>query len=197
MRNLVVFAVVASTLSCVAGAASAAVLPPSIHRPPAGAGTEAEQPGAPSAGPVREGMQTDVDLGSGFRDTYGLGVEARLGYATSNGAYFGGAVQYFAGNTVNAESAHATFLGAEAAYKIFPTTDKRWEIRPYVFGGPAFVTTVTPYPLTTISRTALALQPGLVGAYHFGNGFLQIDARYFVTPAPTTVAVFGGAGLAF
>lgn len=193
MRKAVFLGVTAVCLS-VAGAAGAVDFPRSINDRPAGPGTE--RPGAPRPYRVTPGVQADVSLGSGFSDTYGLGVDGRVGYAMANGIYVGGAASYFGGRSIQNQSAHAAFIGGELGYKIFPTRDARWEIRPYVFAGPAFVTTVSDVPLTE-SKTSLAVQPGVLGAYHFGDAFLQVDARYFMTPTPTTLAIFAGAGLAF
>lgn len=193
MRISFVLAAAASILTF-AGVASAADIPSSITQPPAGPGTE--QPYGPKREAVREGLQADANLGTGFSSTYGLGVDGRIGYALSNGIYLGGEVSYFAGQSIGDQSSHAAFLGGEIGYKIFPTDDRRWEIRPYVFTGPAFVTTVTS-PTLSESKTSFALQPGIVGAYHFGDMFLQADARYLLAPSPTTLAVFVGAGLAF
>ncbi|MGQ4828119.1 hypothetical protein, partial [Enterococcus faecalis] len=81
-----------------------------------------------------------VEVGSGFSDTYGFGAAVRIGYAFRDGLYLGGRADYFVGQSLDNNTAHAAFVGGEAGYKFFAT--RRWEIRPYAFAGPAFITTV-------------------------------------------------------
>jgi hypothetical protein len=61
------------------------------------------------------------------------------------------------------------------------------------------VTQVSAQPAVVLveSQTSLALQPGVLGMYHFGNAFIGGDAHYMVTPAPNTLAVMATAGLGF
>jgi hypothetical protein len=194
MRIAVACIIVGSAvvLPCLAGAAE---VPRSIKEPPKGAGTEQPTPrGEPR---VREGVSASASIGSGFSDTYGLGVGARAGYSFSDGLYAGGALEYFAGHTVNDETAHAMFLGGEIGYEIFLTRDGRWELMPFVFAGPAFVKTVQAAPFATVSQTTFAIQPGLLTAYRFGNAYVGGEARGLVTPSPTALAVLASAGLSF
>lgn len=174
--------------------AGAVNLPRSINTPPRVAGTEQVTAPGRAAG-YREGIEGGVGLGTGFSQPYGLGIAGRLGYTFDNGIYAGGDVQYFAGNTVNDQSAHATFVGGELGYEFFPSTHV--EVRPYAFVGPAFITQVSANPLVVQSQTSFALQPGVVATYHFGQAFVGGDAHYMVTPAPNALAVMATAGLGF
>jgi hypothetical protein len=131
------------------------------------------------------GPQAEGNIGSGF-GTYGLGYGARLGYTLDSGVYLGGDVEHFQGGTAPGAGPPITFVGGEVGLKIFPSY--RFEIRPYGFAGAA---------IPSGGRSTLAIQPGVVGAYHFGRAFVDVDARYFATPAPTAFAVMGGAGLSF
>jgi len=179
---------------------------PSINAPPSGPGTEA--PGAVPGQQVIQGFEGSAQVGAGFTDTYGLGLGARVGYtmnltgvrtAIPIGAYVGGAITYYFGHNVTTdvqdESSHAWFLGGEGGVKIFPAP--RLEVRPYVFLGPAFIKQVEDNPFRSESKTRFAVQPGLLGAYHFGNAFLSAEARFHVTPDPTAFTLMGGAGWGF
>jgi hypothetical protein len=170
---------------------------PSLNTPPAGPGTEA-RPGTPSRPPnIVEGWQGAVQLGGGFTDTYGFALGARAGYTFLHGVYVGGAVTHYFGNSVDTvtgtQSAHATFLGGELGYEFYPTM--HWEIRPYVFFGPSWITTVQPGSGFTESRTRLALQPGALVAYHFSNVFISAEAKVHATPDPTALTLLAGAGI--
>jgi hypothetical protein len=180
--------------------ASAAVdLPHSVTEPPRGAGTEQPTPARPTEGRVREGSEVSIQAGAGFTDTYGFGLGARYGYTFRQGIYVGAAGTYYWGNSVTTntgkESAHAGFFGAEVGYKFFP--EASWEIRPYVFGGPAFIREVNTTPFFTDSKTRFAVQPGILGAYHFGPAYITAEARLHATPSPTALTLLGGAGLSF
>jgi hypothetical protein len=174
--------------------ARAVDLPRSINAPPQGAGTE-QMIGPGQAAGYRPGIEASASLGTGFSETYGLGVGGRVGYTFQDGIYAGGAAQYYAGHSVADQQAHATFIGAEIGYKLYPTT--QLEVRPYAFAGPAFVTQVSTNPVAINSQTTIALQPGVVAQYHFGNAFLGADAHYMVTPAPNAIAVMADAGFGF
>lgn len=181
-----------------AGAQAQPVVPNSINAPAAGPGTEAP-PAARTYARVVEGYSASIQLGSGFTDTYGFGLGGRFGYTFRNGIYAGANVTHYFGRSVTTatgdESAHATFVGAEGGYKIFPAP--AWEIRPYVMLGPAFITTVDAVPFRKESVTRFAVQPGLLAAYHFGSAFLSAEAKYHVTPSPAAFTILGGAGLGF
>lgn len=172
--------------------ARAADLPRSINAPPSGPGTERV---TPTGRAVREGVEASAGLGSGFADTYGLGLEGRVGYTFHQGVYAGGDVQYFVGHTINDNQAHATFVGGDLGYKFFPS--RRVEIRPYAFVGPAWITQVSNTPFQVISKVDLAVQPGVLAEYHFGDVFVGGDARYLLTPGPNTLAVLASAGFGF
>ncbi|MGH7269745.1 MAG: hypothetical protein ACREJ3_04880, partial [Polyangiaceae bacterium] len=155
-----------------------------------------EVPDADVNGPgFGAGAEGAIGIGSGFSDTYGVALEARVGYSLGSGLYVGGAASYFMGQTVNTESAHATFLGGEVGYKYFATS--RLEIRPYVFVGPAFVTQVSVAPFFVASKTDLAIQPGATVTLHLGRAFIGADARWLVTPAPNTLAILASGGVGF
>jgi hypothetical protein len=146
-----------------------------------------------------EGYEGSIQLGSGFIDTYGFAMGARFGYTFPAGIYAGASTTYYFGNEVTleggSESAHAAFVGGEAGYKIFP--ERQWEIRPYVFAGPAFIREVQEAPFRSESKTRFGIQPGLLTAYHFGQAFLSAEAKAHITPEPTALTVVGGAGLGF
>ncbi len=170
-------------------------LPSSINSPPAGPGTA--EMGPQGVVSVHPGMEASVGLGTGFADTYGLGIQGRVGYTFHNGVYLGGAGQYFLGHSINDQQAHAAFIGGEAGYKFFPVSEL--EIRPYAFLGPSFITQVSnnPAPVSSFSRADLALQPGILGTYHFGDAFVGGDAHVMLFPAPNTVAVMATGGMGF
>jgi hypothetical protein len=150
------------------------------------AGTpEREQAGVVVGSGIHPGTQLEGNFGSGFSDTYNIGFGGRLGFTTSSGIYLGGNVEHFVGRDVIG-APHTTFFGGEAGLKLFPTY--RLELRPYGFLGA---------DIPSNGTTQLAFHPGLVAAYHFGQGFIDVDGRFFATPGPTTFAVLGGAGLAF
>lgn len=134
---------------------------------------------------IAPGPQAEGNIGTGF-GTYGFGYGARLGYTLDNGVYLGGAVEHFNGGDIPGASPPVTFLGGEVGIKIFPSY--RFEVRPYGFLGAE---------LPAGGGSAFAFQPGVVGAYHFGRAFVDVDARYFATPGPSAVAIMGGAGLSF
>jgi hypothetical protein len=175
--------------------AAAAEVPRSINEPPRGPGTE--RPAGPPQRRVREGVSASANVGSGFSDTYGLGVGARAGWSFPNGIYAGGAIEYFAGHTVNNQMAHATFLGGEVGYEVFLTRDGRWELMPFVFGGPAFVKTVQTAPFIVETQTSFGIQPGLLTQYRFGNAFIGGEVRGMVTPSPAGLALLASAGMSF
>jgi hypothetical protein len=150
--------------------------------------------------PYKPGLQAEAGLGTGFSSTYGLGVGGDVGYTWSQGIIAGGALEYFQGQTVNEQSSHAMFIGGEAGYRIFPS--RKIEVRPYAFVGPAFITTVSPSANpnqpNVVSKTDLAVQPGVKVQYHFGDAFfVGGDAHYMLTPSPNTLALMATAGLVF
>jgi hypothetical protein len=184
----------AATLGFSSTRAHAQVLPQSINAPPAGAGTERAAP--PGAAPtIQPGIEASAGLGSGFADTYGLGFEGRVGYTFKNGIYAGGGAQYYVGQTVNDQTAHAAFVGGEVGYKLYPTA--RVEVRPYLFGGAAFITQVRSSPVSVVPTNGVAVQPGVTATYHFGDAFIGGDARYMAIPSPNTIAIMANAGLGF
>ncbi len=162
--------------------------------PPSGPGTEKSPTGLEKPG-LHQGFEGSVGIGSGFSDTYGLAMEGRLGYSFEPGIYAGGAISYFIGQTVDSQSAHATFLGGELGYKYYPTP--RIEIRPYVFMGPAFITQVNISPFFVASKTDFAVQPSGMVMYHAGDAFVGADVRWLVTPSPNTLAVLASGGIGF
>lgn len=179
--------------------AQGASFPPATNAPPAGPGTEAPRQTRAAGVRAIEGWQGAVQLGSGFVDTYGLAMGARVGYTFPSGIYAGAGVSHYFGNTVTTTTgdvgANATFVGAEGGYELFPT--RHWEVRPYVFVGPAFIRTVQAVPFASESVTRFAVQPGLLGAYHFGNIFVSAEAKVHITPTPNALTLFGGAGMGF
>jgi hypothetical protein len=169
--------------------------PEGLNTPPTGPGTERVAPGRPPY--VRPGIEGGVGLGTGFSSTYSVGMEARVGYTFRNGIYGGGALQYFAGTSIANQSNHATFIGGELGYKVF--TDRHFEIRPYFFLGPSFITQVRSLNniVAVDSSTSFAVQPSVLLMYHFGQAFVGADGRWLVTPSPATFAVFASGGIGF
>jgi hypothetical protein len=187
-------------MSTAASAATASTptepAPSGLNTPPAGAGTappEGQQ--AVRVGGLRPGPEGGVGLGTGFSSTYSVGMEARVGYTFRDGIYGGAALQYFAGTSVNGNSNDATFVGGEIGYKVFATN--RFEIRPYVFLGPSFITQVQGNPFFKDSNTSFAVQPSVLLMYHFGHAFVGGDGRWLVTPTPATFALFASGGISF
>jgi hypothetical protein len=104
----------------------------------------------------------------------------------------GGNVQGYWGNSSGDQRAHATFFGAELGYKFFPIA--ALEVRPYVFGGPAFISQVS--STSENSKTSFAVQPGALVSYRLGQAFVGADGRIMATPTPNSAALMliGGAG---
>jgi len=179
MRRTHAFALALPTLTCAvlaSGAARGAEL--------VVAGTP-EHEGVVVGTGIHPGVQIEGNIGSGFSDLYNVGFGGRLGYTTGPGIYLGGNAEHFIGRDAIG-SPHNTLLGGEAGLKIFPTY--RLEVRPYAFAGAE---------IPSNGSTQLAVAPGVVAAYHFGQAFIDVDGRYLVTPSPETFMLLGGAGLGF
>ena len=118
---------------------------------------------------------------------YGVGVGGRIGGTFDNGVYLGGSFTWYTTN--------ASFVGGELGYKFWP--GYRWELRPYVFMGPAFLRVGN----EGFGRRAdqpdvvFAFQPGFLAAYHFGAAYISAEGRAYVTPNPGALALFGGVGV--
>jgi hypothetical protein len=179
IRTLATTLVAANALTV--GAASAADRS-DFRDPPRGAGTEVGVSRSYYPVRVHEGTQIAGFLGVG----YGVGVGGRLGYAFASGVYAGGSFTFFEGN--------ASFLGGELGYKFFP--GYRWELQPYIFAGPAFVRVGDSGFGRPDAATVLAVQPGLLGAYHFGTAFISAEMRGYIAPNPGALAFLGGLGVA-
>ena len=149
--------------------------------PPRGAGTEIGYTHPGDAYRVYEGTELAGFIGGG----YGLGVGGRIGYAFYSGVYAGGSFTYYSEN--------ASFLGAELGYKFFP--GYHWELRPYVFAGPAFIRIGDTGFGRPNADTVLAVQPGILAAYRFGQAFVFGELRAYMTPNPGALAGFGGMGI--
>jgi len=128
-----------------------------------------------------------VELGGYAGVGYGVGAGGRIGGTFDPGVYLGGAFTYYTGN--------AAFLGGELGYKFWP--GYRWELRPYVFVGAAFLRVGDDgfgrHP--NDSDVVLAFQPGFLGAYHFGAAFVSAEGRVYVAPNPGALAFLGGVGV--
>ncbi len=149
------------------------------------AGTPEHEDSGVVVGGLHPGAQLEINGGSGFSDAYNIGFGGRLGFTMESGLYLGGNVEHFVGRDV-AGSPHTTFVGGEVGLKLFPSY--RWELRPYGFAGAEIPSNGT---------SQLAIAPGLVAAYHFGQGFVDVDGRYLATPNPTGFMLLGGGGIAF
>jgi hypothetical protein len=171
-----------ATLAVVTGATAARAEVAAWREPPRGAGSEigVTHPGDPYR--VYEGTEIGAFVGGGHG---GLGLGGRIGYAFNSGVYAGGAYTFYTEN--------ASVLGGELGYKFFP--GYHWELRPYVFAGPAFIGVGDRGFGRSTTETVLAVQPGVIGAYRFGNAFLSAELRTYLTPDPGAVTAFGGAGL--
>jgi hypothetical protein len=175
-----------TTLAAIAYANVAAADPASpLDEAPRGAGTQTDTGRVRDAQRVHEGPEAGGSLGTGFSSVYGVGVGGRLGYTFPSGIYLGGAFTQFVGSLPRS----ASFLGAEAGYKLFPSY--HWELRPYAFLGPAVI------DRGDGGQVAFAVQPSMLGAYHFGPWFISADARLYALPEPKTLALFAGAGAGF
>src|SRR5262249_39928493 len=115
----------------------------------------------------------------------GFGIGGRVGYAFYSGVYAGGAFTIY--------TDRSAFLGGEVGYKFFP--DYHWELRPYLFAGPAFIGAGSSRFGRVHPAADFAVQPGLLGAYRFGPAFISGELRAYVNPDPGALAVFGGAGV--
>jgi len=158
---------------------------PPLDEAPRGAGTQTDTGRLGDTQRVYQGPEAGGALGTGFSNVYGVGIGARIGYTLSSGIYLGGAFTQFVGSLPKS----ASFLGAEAGYKLFPSS--HWELRPYVFAGPAVI------DRGGGGDVGLALQPSILGAYHFGPWFISADARVYALPDPETLALFLGGGAGF
>jgi hypothetical protein len=174
-------ALLAAIVMSFAGSA-AALNDDTLREPPRGAGTETGEGRLGDAERVHDGVQMAGLLGVG----YGVGVGGRVGYAFRPGVYAGGAFTFY--------SANATFVGGEVGYKLF--LGPRWELEPYVFVGPAFVRAGDGGFGRGVAATVWGIQPGFIGAYHFGPAFVLAEMRAYVTPNPGALALFGGIGVA-
>jgi hypothetical protein len=172
-------ALLATAASTVASGALADTY--SWRDPPRGAGTERGYTRPGDAYRVYEGTEMAGFIGGG----YGLGVGGRVGYAFHTGLYAGGAFTYY--------TEHASFLGGELGYKFFP--GYHWELRPYVFAGPAFIRVGNTGFGRPSAETVLGFQPGFLAAYRFGPAFISGEVRAYVTPNPGALAALGGAGI--
>jgi len=130
-----------------------------------------------------QGVEVEGYAGAG----YGIGAGARLGTTVVPDVYLGGAFTYYTGNAV--------FLGGELGYKFWP--GRRWELRPYLFMGPAFarVSDEGFGRRPGQSEVLLAFQPGFIGAYHFGPAYLAMEGRAYVAPNPGALVLLGGVGV--
>jgi len=134
-----------------------------------------------------EGYHRGVEVGGYAGVGYGVGVGGRVGGTFEPGVYLGGAFTFYSGN--------AAFLGVELGYKFWP--GYRWELRPYVFMGPAFVRVGDEGFGRRPDQpdVVLAFQPGFLAAYHFGPAFVSMEGRAYVAPNPGALAFLGGVGV--
>ncbi len=165
---------------------------------PSGAGTDEVDSAGHRLGIV-PGWEASGELGTGFSDTYGLGIAGRVGYTLPIGVYLGGQVQAYWGETYGSQNAHATFLGGEVGYKLYPLPNalNGLELRPYVFAGPAFISASTSEAPFVRSKTGFAIQPGALAVIHLGPAFVGADVRLLTTPSPFGAALLGSAGAGF
>jgi hypothetical protein len=136
-----------------------------------------------STSPYRTGAEMAGYAGVG----YGVGVGGRIGATTVPGVYLGGSFTYY--------TANATFVGGELGYKFWP--GDRWELRPYVFLGPAFLRVGDDGfgRRADQPRVVFGFQPGFLAAFHFGPAYISGEGRVYVTPNPGALAFLGGVGV--
>jgi hypothetical protein len=173
-------ALTALAATTVVGVAQAEVR--SWREAPRGPGTEIGVTRPGDTYRVYEGTELGGFIGGGYGS---LGVGGRIGYAFYSGVYAGGAFTFYTEN--------ASLIGSELGYKFFP--GYHWELRPYLFAGPAFIGIGDRGFGRPRTDTVLAVQPGLLGAYRFGPAFLSAELRAYLTPDPGALAVFGGGGV--
>ncbi|HMI89577.1 MAG TPA: hypothetical protein VK550_36135 [Polyangiaceae bacterium] len=141
------------------------------------------------AGPARTDYpyRTGVEMGGYAGVGYGVGVGGRIGATTVPGVYLGGSFTYYTQN--------ATFVGGELGYKFWP--GDRWELRPYVFLGPAFLRVGNDGfgRRTDQPEVVFGFQPGFLAAVHFGPAYISGEGRVYVTPNPGALAFLGGVGV--
>ena len=131
--------------------------------------------------------RTGVEMGGYAGVGYGVGAGGRIGATSVPGVYLGGSFTYYTQN--------ATFVGGELGYKFWP--GYRWELRPYVFMGPAFLRVGS----DGFGRRAdqpevvFGFQPGFLAAIHFGQAYISGEGRVYVTPNPGALAFLGGVGV--
>src|SRR5579859_4195319 len=154
----------------------------SWREPPRGAGTEVGYTHPGEAYRVYEGTEIAGFVGGGYGD---LAIGGRIGYAFDSGVYAGGAFTFY--------TQTASILGGELGYKFFP--GYHWELRPYIFMGPAFLGVGSRGFGRPATETVLAVQPGGLLAYRFGPAFIFGDLRAYITPDPGALAGFGGFGV--
>jgi hypothetical protein len=175
------FTTLAAAAAITVVSSAQAAEPYSWREPPRGAGTEVGGTRAGDPYRVYEGTEIGGFIGGG----YGLGVGGRLGYAFHSGVYAGGSFTFYTEN--------ASFLGGELGYKFFP--GYHWELRPYLFAGPAFIRVGDTGFGRATAETVFAVQPGFLAAYRFGPAFISGELRAYAAPNPGALAVFGGAGV--
>jgi len=186
---------IASVAFLAAASAAAVDVPNSLTAPPYGPGTSEDQPSTKAravAGPDAQAL-----IGGGFGD-YGFGLGARVGYTFNPGIYAGASTTYYFGRGVQGATGESTtyaFLaGGELGYKIFPT--ERWELRPYAFVGPSVMKNLNDAGVPQ-THTRFVFYPGLLGAYHFGNAYISAEARTYIAPNPSALALMAGFGLSW
>lgn len=164
---------------------------PNGNNSPNGPGTEQVDSAGHIVG-IQPGWEASGAAGTGFAGTYAFGALARVGYTFDFGMTLGGNAQAYWGNSFGSERAHATFVGPEIGYKLFPL--REIEVRPYAFIGAAFITQVGGGGIN--SHTGVGVQPGVLATYHIGKAFIGGDAHMLTTPGPVSLAIMatGGAG---
>jgi hypothetical protein len=165
----------------------------SLALPGEAAARDEEQPYPAGARPVAApGFSVEGLLGSGLDSQYGLMAGARGGYTTDNGVYLGGN----ATRADRSDGATDTLLGGELGYKYFPTP--KVELRPFgIVGADIASASSAPGLHPAPSATRLAIQPGILAAYHFGSFFVSAEGRLQVLPTPVAPSLLAGAGLNF
>ncbi|MBI2390076.1 MAG: outer membrane beta-barrel protein [Deltaproteobacteria bacterium] len=176
---------------------------------PAGAAEPAitdEASAAASAAPSTklEPMSLALLAGHGFKDAFGTGFGARVGYTVPNKIYLGGSLVYHVGQTQGPVQANVWYGGGEVGYDVAAGP---FIIRPYAGVGAASINaTVTVAAVgdfaggkVTASQSRFAVWPGAMFLFPFeqGSAFIGVDAKVVVVDNASALNTYGTFGLAF
>jgi hypothetical protein len=204
--------------SSVAFAQDPAGMPAAPAEPAAPAAAPADPAAAPAAapmgeaaasdsgGPVKPGVSAALLLGNGFKDGYGIGLGARVGYTLPMNLYIGGTFVYHLGKTESTPLGdykwQVYYFGGEVGYDVAAGP---LVIRPYAGIGlstvkvdiPGFSFAGFTTPSTSASDSKVAIWPGATLLYPLGNAFVGADARFVVVSDYNAFSAFLTGGMNF